>query len=368
MKVVFDYQIFMNQPYGGISRYIVRLAEELISLDEDVRVVAPFHCNRYLSGLPRENVIGREFKKLPSKASRLSSALNRHFGEREIRRFGPSIVHETYYAKHAVSGGGAARILTVYDMIHERFPDSFSRNDKTRHYKLAAINRADHIISISHSTKRDLCEIYHVPHEKVSVVHLGFAKFPEPTQHTQGNVTKTPFLLYVGNRGRYKNFESMLRAVASRQHLRDTFDIVSFGGSAFTRSELRVIREAGLREESVHHVNGGDLVLGQLYRSAIAFVYPSLYEGFGLPPLEAMAHGCPVVTSNTSSMPEVVGEAGEFFSPRDIDEQAQAIENVVFNSSRRDELIRLGQERLAGFSWQKCARETRNVYREFSKK
>jgi glycosyltransferase involved in cell wall biosynthesis len=366
MKIAFDHQIFMAQPYGGISRYFVRLAGELIASSEDVRVVAPCHCNRYLGALPRENVIGREFRKLPGKISRLTAALNRHVGEREINRFGPTIFHETYYTQHAVRASGAARILTVYDMIHERFSDSFPRHDNTTLYKRAAVDRADHIICISHSTKRDLCEIFQIPHEKVSVVHLGFDKFQEPTEDTQGNVTNSPFLLYVGNRGGYKNFGSMLRAVASRQHLRDTFDIVSFGGSGFNASELRVIKEAGLREGSVHHVNGGDFVLGQLYRKATAFVYPSLYEGFGLPPLEAMAHGCPVVTSNTSSMPEVVGEAGEFFSPSDIDEQAQAIENVVFSSSRREGLIRLGRERLGSFSWQNCAKETRDVYREFS--
>jgi glycosyltransferase involved in cell wall biosynthesis len=158
----------------------------------------------------------------------------------------------------------------------------------------------------------------------------------------------------------------MLRAVASRRELLDTFDIVAFGSRRFTASEMLLIQTLGLREGSVHHFNGDDSVLGQLYRDATAFVYPSLYEGFGLPPLEAMAHGCPVVTSNTSSLPEVVGGAGEFFSPNDIDEQAQAIFNVVFNPNRRDRLIRLGQERLEIFSWQRCANETCDVYREFS--
>jgi glycosyltransferase involved in cell wall biosynthesis len=366
MKIAFDHQIFMLQPYGGISRYFVRLADELISLNEDVRVVAPFYYNHYLGSLPKENVMGRGFKKLPGKVIRLTAPLNRYFERREISRFAPTILHETYYTQNPVKSGNAARILTVYDMIHERFADTFPRYNRISLYKLAAIRRADHIISISHSTKRDLCEMYNVAPEKVSVVHLGFEKFPDLVGRTQGITINKPFLLYVGNRGGYKNFEGMLRAVASRRELLDTFDIVAFGSRRFTASEMLLIQTLGLREGSVHHFNGDDSVLGQLYRDATAFVYPSLYEGFGLPPLEAMAHGCPVVTSNTSSLPEVVGGAGEFFSPNDIDEQAQAIFNVVFNPNRRDRLIRLGQERLEIFSWQRCANETCDVYREFS--
>ena len=362
MKIAFDHQIFMLQAYGGISRYFVRLADELIAMGEDVRVVAPFYCNRYLGGLPEQNVVGREIKNLPTKTIRLSAPLNRYLGRRELSGFAPNILHETYYTRHLIPTNGAARILTVYDMIHERFSDAFLDRDKTSLYKRAAVERADHIISISHSTKRDLCEIFDVPPEKVSVVHLGFEKFPDQSDKTQSVISDRPYLLFVGNRGGYKNFQGMLRAVASRRELHDTFDIVAFGGSGFTTSEMRMIQSSGLRAGSVHHFNGGDALLGRLYRDAIAFVYPSLYEGFGLPPLEAMAHGCPVISSNTSSMPEVVGQAGEFFSPDDIDEQAQAICNVVFDKSRRDGLILSGKERLESFSWRSCAKETRDVY------
>lgn len=363
MKIAFDHQIFMLQAYGGISRYFVRLADELIEMDEDLRVVAPFYCNCYVGELPAENLVGRAIKKLPPKFSRLSAALNRHLGSRELKRFKPSILHETYYARKPVNVGGAKHILTVYDMIHEIFPDAFRDRGRTSLYKRAAVERADHIITISHSTKNDLCRILNIPQEKISVVHLGFEKFSATSGMTKKPIGDRPFLLFVGNRGGYKNFSGMLRAVASRRELCDTFDVVAFGGSAFNASEMRLVESCGLRAGSVHHFNGADDLLGSLYRSASALIYPSLYEGFGLPPLEAMAHGCPVVTSNTSSMPEVVGNAGEYFNPEDIDEQAQAICNVVFDTSRQKGLVVLGQERLGHFSWRKCAKETRDAYR-----
>jgi glycosyltransferase involved in cell wall biosynthesis len=169
----------------------------------------------------------------------------------------------------------------------------------------------------------------------------------------------------VGHRGGYKNFKGMLLAVASRKELRKDFDIIAFGGPAFNASEIDLIHKAGLRDGSVHQISGGDAILGQLYREASAFVYPSLYEGFGLPLLEAMAHGCPVVSSNTSSMPEVVGQAGEYFSPIDIGEQADAICNVVFDLSRREGLVHLGNEQLNNFSWRKCAEETLDLYKNY---
>ncbi len=156
----------------------------------------------------------------------------------------------------------------------------------------------------------------------------------------------------------------MVRAVASDKGLRDAFDIITFGGPSLNTHEREFTEAVGLRTGSVHHLKGNDAQLGALYNNARAFVYPSYYEGFGLPPLEAMAHDCPVVVSNTSSIPEVVGDAGEYFAPSDCEQQAQAIRNVVFDEARRDDLIAKGRERLKHFSWKRCAHETRDSYRK----
>ena len=129
----------------------------------------------------------------------------------------------------------------------------------------------------------------------------------------------------------------------------------------FDKEEVKFIKSVGLKSNQVTHVSGDDNTLKNLYQSAEALVYPSLYEGFGMPPLEAMANGCPVVSSNTSSMPEVIGDAAEYFNPESVEELLSAIENVL-SSNRKEELVNLGFKRVKMFSWKKCAKETLSVY------
>ena len=139
--------------------------------------------------------------------------------------------------------------------------------------------------------------------------------------------------------------------------------MVAFGGGGFTTEEQAAFNTLGFADKRIRQVGGNVEVLGQLYATAQAFIYPSLYEGFGLPPLEAMAHGCPVVSSNASCMPEVLGEAAEYFDPLDVAAQARAIEAVVFDGQRKAELVQRGTARRARFSWARCAQETRQIYR-----
>lgn len=363
MKIAFDHQIFAMQSYGGVSRYFVRLAEELIALGEDVDVLAPLHRNRYLKELPEGRVYGMELRKFPPKSLEIIHGINRLIGSRKIVRTRPNILHETYFTNRPFKERGFARILTVYDMIHEKYASNFSSRDQTSRNKRNAVDRADHVICISHSTKRDLCALFDTPEEKVSVVHLGFERFEESLGAKASECHKRPYLLYVGYRGGYKNFSSTLHAVASDASLINNFDVVAFGGGRFNREECALIKSLGFRGGAVRQVGGDDIKLSRLYRNARAFVYPSLYEGFGLPPLEAMGHDCPVVSSDTSSMPEVIGPAGEYFDPTDMDSQANAIRRVVFDSERQADLVIEGRKRLEMFSWAHCAEKTQEIYR-----
>lgn len=365
MKIVFDHRIFTQQSYGGISRYFTRLMEGLVTLGHQSDVIAPIHRNRYLKDLSPDMVHGIEFERFPPKTSRLMMFVNDQLSKSKMRRMCPDIIHETYYGAQMLCPSAKCRIITVYDMIHEKYPTNFSTKDPAIRYKRMAVNRADHIISISHSTKIDLCTLYDIPQHKVSVVHLGYDSFKHcggvnlrPSTANQSR----PFLLYVGSRGGYKNFNLLLNAVALRPALKDNFDVLAFGGGAFNSSEISLICSLGFAPQAVRQIGGSDDLLGSLYSDAAAFIYPSVYEGFGLPPLEAMAHNCPVVTSNSSSMPEVVGNAGEYFDPLDIEAQSDAIYKVVFNTQRRNQLIDLGRQRLQMFSWERCAQETQAVY------
>lgn len=367
MKIVYDHQIFTLQSYGGISRYFVRLMQGLLTLGHQAEVVAPIHRNRYLKDLPAERVHGLKLELLPPKTGRLFMLANDQLSKFNLRNVNVDVLHETYYKVKPFYPKAKSHVLTVFDMIHEKYASEFSFIDRTSVFKRLAVGRVDHVICISHSTKKDLCEIFNVPHHKLSVVHLGFEKFKQHASISPALTTeaaKSPYLLFVGSRGGYKNFARMLKAVAARPVLKNAFHIVAFGGGSLNAAEHALISALGFASDAVRQVGGGDEVLGHFYTQATAFVYPSVYEGFGLPPLEAMAHNCPVVTSNSSSMPEVVGDAGEYFDPLDIEAQSDAICRVVFDGQRRNQLIELGQQRLLMFSWERCALETQAVYQQ----
>lgn len=362
MKIIFDHQIFTLQAYGGISRYFVRLAQGLAALNVEPRIIAPIYRSRYLKDLSKDYVRGFPVKHFIPRTTEFMTTINSVWSRLNMPEK-HDVLHETYYSKKPVIETRGPRVVTVYDMIHEKYPDKFSRGSQIAASKLSAIRRANHIICISHNTKKDLCEMLGVNDEKVTVIHLGFDASSFPL--TFNSVVKErPFLLYVGSRSGYKNFEGFIRAFASQSQLKNDFEVVAFGGDAFTPRELMIFKELGLKSGAIRQLNGTDQVLGKLYRTAAAFIYPSLYEGFGLPPLEAMAHGCPVVASNSSSMPEVIGDAGQYFDPLDIDAQAAAIMKVVFDVDRRSELIKNGANRLMLFSWNKCSVETLKTYQK----
>lgn len=368
MLVGFDYQIFTLQEFGGISRYICSLAKELSSLaDVRARIIAPLHINSYLRGSEMSDLrLGQFVHRLP-KTGLLIAATSGALFRPVSRVVRPDVVHETYYSTKATCGLRVPRVLTVYDMIHELFPDAYAPNDPTSRRKAAAVKRADHVLCISESTRRDLLERHGLPEDRVSVTHLACDVLPEAGPDVQELVGDGAFLLYVGARSHYKNFYRLLEAYAASAWLQGNFRLVCFGGGALTVGERARMHELGVPEVSVVQVGGGDERLATLYRNAAAFIYPSLYEGFGIPPLEAMSAGCPVVCSQTSSIPEVVGDAGEYFDPQQVDSIRSAIERVLRSSEYRQALIERGLVRQQQFTWKRCAAETLDVYRRLVK-
>jgi glycosyltransferase involved in cell wall biosynthesis len=362
MKIIYDSQIFSSQEFGGISRYFCALAAQLQNFsDTEVRIVAPLHVNRYLKELRNGVVLGKYMQRLP-KTGRVIRTLSATLFRPIASLIRPDLVHETYYSANPTCGGNMPRALTVYDMIHERCSDSFLTTDPTAQLKGIAVRRADHIFCISENTRRDLLEIHRLPENRVSVTYLGHDALPLTALTASDLVGEAPYLLHVGGRHGYKNFEGLLRAFAASPWLRNNFRIVCFGSGGFSTEEQNLISTLGFTESRVIQLGGGDQRLAALYQNAAAFVYPSKYEGFGIPPLEAMSLDCPVICSNASSIPEVVGEAGEYFDPHDVESIRASLERVLQSSARRQELIALGRVRRELFSWSRCAKETHNVY------
>ena len=364
MKILFDNQIFRAQQYGGISRYFYEVAKYLSAEKNcDVEIFAPLHINQYLTSTSGIHVLGRKIKRPPYSGyitRCINSALTRLL---VTPRNDIDIFHETYFAMADNCPRSARRVITVYDMIHEKFAHQFSNRDTTRKFKVHAVHRADHVICISENTRQDLVNLLGVPEKKTSVVYLGYT-LSCPIGSIKPAIHRKPFILYVGSRNGYKNFDMLLRAFASSELLRNEFSIICFGGGKALKRELDLTEKLDLPADCVTYLGGNDSVLAGLYKSAKAFVYPSLYEGFGIPPLEAMSFGCPVVCANASSIPEVVGDAAHLFDPKSESDLRGAMEKVLFSSEYSARLTAKGYERIKLFSWEKCADDTLNVYKK----
>lgn len=362
MKVVYDHQIFGWQEYGGISRYLYELALEINKLpDTQASVVSATYINQYLAQDPNKlTIVGFLAPKIP-KFGRILRILNSWISWPLLRYLKPDIVHETYYSSSSIAPKSSKVIITVHDMIHELFEGNFSRFDKTSTAKKAAIERADHVICVSENTRNDLIRLFGIDPKKISVIYHGFS-LDKASMQALPIIFDAPYILYVGSRFGYKNFECLLEAFAIVKAHNPDLRLVCFGGGAFTRDEFMSANSLGLLSNDLIHMAGADATLANLYTFAQVFVYPSLYEGFGIPPLEAMSCGCPVACSGLSSIPEVVGEAGIYFDPLSSQNIADAIQSLLENPDLRAELVKVGFERVKQFSWHKCAVETRAIY------
>lgn len=361
--VVYDHQIFDLQQYGGISRYFCELAARVHATPGfSAKVVAPLHCNDYLPHC-RVPQFAVHLKTRLRGVSYLLRATNRVLGPIAVRSVAPSLIHRTYY-ETSPRPGQSPLVVTVFDMIHELFPDQFPVNDPVRRSKRVCVEQADHIICISESTARDLVRLLNVPRGKITVTHLGLSEnFSAPAPQQEASPHDRPYLLYVGHRGGYKNFEMAISAYANSSHLKDEFDFLTFGGHPFSSGEQATIAKLPLRSGAVRRLTGSDAELARAYRHARAFVYPSKYEGFGIPPLEAMSAGCVVACSNTSSIPEVVGDAGALFDPDDQSSIGSALERLCFDEALRATLKVAGHRRVSQFSWDRCATQTLEAYK-----
>lgn len=257
-------------------------------------------------------------------------------------------------------------LAVAYDLTHERlahrFPgvwDADYRAAMRRHYR-----RADRVLAISEQTRRDAVELYGLNPDRVSVVHLGVdraAYFPVPDRPAvPGLPADAPYLLYVGKRYPYKNWPGLLAGFARSKARTDCY-LVAAGGP-LGPDERAAVEKLGVGDRVRAAANPDLPALRALYSHAAGFVYPSLYEGFGLPLLEAMACGCPVLASDLPVFREVAGDAAAYFDPDDPDAVAAALPTVLGEDARRS-LVASGVARCESFTWNRCAAETAAVIR-----
>lgn len=261
-------------------------------------------------------------------------------------------------------------VITIHDFIYEfGFLKTLNTIPNILQIKLA-ISYADAIVCVSENTKKDLFSLYPqtIHHQNVFVIGHGKSFVINKYTSTQqflptafSTCKPQQYILFVGKRLHYKNFQTALLGFHSSSLPKLGFSMICVG-SKFLESEEKMIEKLGLKKKVVYFDNVNQENLGYVYKHAFALVYPSLYEGFGLPPLEAMSCGCPVIASNTSSIPEVVGDAGILINPHDVNAIASALEKLLCDETR-NYYIAKGLNRAELFSWEKTAQKYTEIYK-----
>jgi len=356
--VLYDFDIFNRQPYGGISRYFIELMRNLPADQATAHLFAGLHINRMLPSTGA--VTGLRIPSLPRTAT-LREYFNQACLRIACRKWRPDVFHKTLYCRQTPPKG-ARVVITIHDLASARFPHLVGGCDLQTPMKRYWAARADAILAVSETTRADAVEILGIPRERITVVPLGVLQ-PQPSVlQTAVRPHPRPYLLYVGTRYEYKNFRRMVQAYAGASRSNRAFDLVCYGGGAFSSHEKALLAGCGIADR-VHQRSGDDSQLLHYYWHARALVLPSVYEGFGLPLLEAMSAGCPVLASDIPSSREVAGDAALYFSPTDTGSMTALFEAALFDDQGRTRQVQAGRERASQFSWTRCASQTADVYR-----
>ena len=370
MKVLLDPQIFSSQKFGGISRLFVEVWKRSID-HEQIEIECPllysenYHLNE--SGLEPRNIFNVLHHLNLKGTGRIKDLLKRYSINNTKRKLKSqrfdvflSTYYDTYFLDHI---NKKPFILTVYDMIHEIYPEYFTSDTKTIVQKKILIEKADRIIAISKQTKKDLLRFYPaISPEKIDVVYLSQSIIDNNSETIQ---LPKKFLLFVGNRGAYKNFRLFVETAAPFLKADPSLYIVCAGGGKLSVKEAEMLQELNISNKVIQK-DYKDSELASFYKAAKVFVFPSAYEGFGIPTLEAMKCGCPVILANSSCLPEVGGNAVMYFESGDKSSLANAINKGLKEECLRDELIEKGFKQVNEFSWEKTAEGYFNMIKNFS--
>lgn len=345
--LVLDNLVFDLQPHGGItSIWEAILRGAAVADDLDISFLQASRHNARLAAL-----VGPDRKRLDDTGSTLLRRFRRPRLPVDTKLF-----HSSYF--RIAAGRDVRNIVTVHDCVAEKYDRGMRRVLHLAQKKIA-IRNAHTVICVSASTRRDLLQLYPwLTPERVTVVHNGI----DLDYFTPDKTKRGKALLYVGARAIHKNFGLVLDLLAGSVASGMGLSLEVLGGGAPTSAERKRIVQLDIADRI--HFLGPQALDGvrSAYRRAFALVYPSFYEGFGIPPLEAMASGCPVLCSDRSSLPEVVGDAALSFDPMNLDAAEEALRKVSEDQTR-NRLIQAGLARAAQFSSKTMVKNTIEVYR-----
>ena len=384
IRVLMDSQAFDMQTHGGISRCF---AELITRMPEDISLCLPIveSQNVYLreKGLAPDRDYYMEFcNGHPTPVKRFWYKLSTNVKEGHWKQWDRmprlsqieteqrlakgefDVFHPTYYDTYFLSKiGNKPFVLTVHDMIAELYTDTYKFRDGQLQWKRKLIPLASHIIAVSEQTKQDIVRIFDVAPEKISVIYHGTD--PKPYMPSPEGNQYGRYVLYVGGRNKYKNFSLFVRDMIPVLRNHPELSVICTG-KPFCSEELRMLQDYGLKERYIHEYVETEQKLMDLYHYAQAFVFPSEYEGFGIPILEAYKADCPVLLNRASCFPEVAGDAAVYFSfDKDVRSLQDCMEEVLaWTPTQREELLARQRQRLRRYSWDQSAQQLADIYRK----
>lgn len=254
-------------------------------------------------------------------------------------------------------------VVTIHDLSYFYYPDEFLKKDlyQLQHWTQYSIKKASKIIAVSQTTKKDLMKFYHLPSEKIEVIYNGFQQ--STTNHT--TIGSKPYILYIGTIQPRKNLATLINAFRLLIKDKPEYSLVIVGKKGWLYEKIFYQVKTLNLQKKVHFTGYvSDEEKAGLYTHASIFILPSLYEGFGIPLLEAMSFGCPVIASHASSLSEIGDDACLYFDPNNPKELKEKMTQVIENNTLRKELVKRGKKRVQLFSWEKCGEETLHIIKK----
>lgn len=353
IKILYESSIFLHQNVGGISKYITSLNDQLINKKINSKIFAPLTINQYLSNKKKNNFYIFKFKRIPKFCRKFFFFINDILTLIYVVITKPDIIHLSYYNNFFVKNLKIPFVITVYDLIHEKM-----NLNQLQFKKKLLLEKAKHIICISKQTKKDLIKFYKIEKQKISVIYLGIKK-----TNFKKKIVREKFLLFVGDRGRYKNFQLLVKAFSKSKFLKKKYKIICFGGGIFNANEKTLFKKFGIKNNIIQ-IKGDDKKLKNLYQKASLYISLSKNEGFGLTLLEAMQYECPVVCSDIPVFREIYKNSCIYVKNKNINSIKKGIENLLKSKKKQKDLVSRGRKIANKFTWKKCALFTTEVYKK----
>ena len=369
-RIAIDYTPAYEQG-AGIGRYVRDLVSALSDIDKSIEY------RLFISGATKDklpDVLGSNFLWAPSRITPkwFARIWHRLKIPLPVEQFigGIDLFHATDFVLPPTLPS-TKTLLTVHDLSFVRVPETASPSLKAYLDRVVplSVQRANHILADSQATKDDLIELYNVPEHKITVLLTGVDKRFKLTEsgfstiRSKYNLGERPYIFTIGTVQPRKNYVRVIEALAKLRENGHDINLVIAGGRGWLDDPIyETIKNTGMTEYVKLIGFADDEDVPTLYSHALCVAFPSLYEGFGYPVLEGMACGTPVVTSNVSSLPEVAGDAALMVNPYDVDEIAEAIHSLIIDERLRNTLIERGFEHIKHFTWEKSARQLRQIY------